>query len=141
MTMASTPNETATLRVERLFTQAPGRVWRALTQPELLARWWVAGDIAATVGHRFTLDMGRWGPVACQVIEVEPERRLAFTFGAWTLTFTLLAEGHGTRLILEQSGIDLNTPQGRFAFENMERGWREEVLPRLSALLDADGAS
>ena len=35
-------------------------VWRALTEPELVARWWVAGDIRPEVGHRFTLDMGAW---------------------------------------------------------------------------------
>ncbi|HLV64583.1 MAG TPA: SRPBCC domain-containing protein [Polyangiaceae bacterium] len=126
----------ATIRVERSFAQAPSSVWRALTRPELLARWWAAGDIAPVVGHQFTLDMGHWGHVPCRVLEVEPERRLVFTFNAWTLTWTLSEDDGGTRLILEQSGIDLDTPQGRFAFERMGGGWRDEVLPRLGELLN-----
>ncbi|UQU65832.1 SRPBCC domain-containing protein [Couchioplanes caeruleus] len=47
-------------------------VWRALTEPELLARWWATGDIKPIVGHRFTLDMGSWGQQPCEVLEVEP---------------------------------------------------------------------
>ncbi len=107
------------------------------TEPELLKRWWATGDIAPVVGHRFTLDMGHWGQVGCQVLEVEPERRLVFTFDQWTITWTLMEEGSGTRLILEQAGIDLDTAQGRFAFEKMGEGWRDEVLPRLAETLDA----
>lgn len=79
--------------------------------------------------------MGHWGKVACQVIEVEPERRLVFTFDVWTITWRLEAEGTGTRMFLEQAGIDLDDPKGRYAFESMGRGWRDDVLPRLGALL------
>ncbi|MFO7178659.1 MAG: SRPBCC domain-containing protein [Pseudomonadota bacterium] len=125
----------ATLRVERFFARAPSSVWRALTEPELLARWWAAGNVAPVVGHEFTLDMGHWGQVPCRVLEVEPERRFAYTFDEWTITWTLSPVDGGTLLVLEQSGMDLDTPKGRFAFERMGEGWRNEVLPRLDEVV------
>ena len=36
----------------------PEAVWRALTEPALMARWLAAGDIRAVVGERFTLRPG-----------------------------------------------------------------------------------
>jgi hypothetical protein len=48
---------TATIAVDQFIAAPPEKVWRGLTDPELLARWWVPGDIAAVVGHRFHLQM------------------------------------------------------------------------------------
>jgi uncharacterized protein YndB with AHSA1/START domain len=83
------------------------------------------------VGHRFVIEMQGWGNVACEVLEVVEHERFVYTFADWTLTWTLVAEGTGTRLLLEHSGFDLDNPQHRFAFDNMGPGWRDEVLPRL----------
>jgi uncharacterized protein YndB with AHSA1/START domain len=125
--------DTRTIEVDQFVDQRPARVWQALTEPELLARWWAAGDIAPSVGHRFTLDMGGWGKVPCEVLEVVPEQRLVFTFTEnWTLTWRLEAEGSGTRVFLEHAGFSLDDPQGRFAFDNMGPGWRDTVLPALA---------
>jgi uncharacterized protein YndB with AHSA1/START domain len=119
------------IRVDQFLPHPPATVWRALTEPELLARWWAAGDIRAVEGHEFTLDMESWGQVGCRVLEVEPERRLVYTFtDNWTLTWTLVPEGTGTRLFLEHAGFDLEHPLDRHAFDNMGPGWRDEVLPR-----------
>ena len=124
------------------FVAAPReRVWAALTEPDLLARWWVPGDIAPVVGHRFLLQMGRWGEIPCEMVEVREPELLVYTFNTtWTLTWQLVAEGQGTRLLLEHAGFDLDDPQGRYAFENMGVGWRDDVLPRLAAMLTDDGA-
>ena len=128
---------TAGVHVDQFVARPPAAVWRALTDPDVLARWWVAGDIAPVVGHRFTLDMAPWGKAACQVLEaVEPER-LVYTFNeSWTLTWRLVPEGAGTRLFLDHTGFDLDDPRDRFAFDTMGPGWRDEVLPRLVDLLD-----
>jgi len=107
-----------------------------LTEPELLARWWVPGDVAATVGHRFHLEMPGWGLVACEVVHVEPQSQFVYTFNEeWTLTWRLVAEGTGTRLFLEHSGFDLNDERARNAFDRMGPGWREQILPRLAQLV------
>ena len=51
-------SDTQALEVDQFVPAPPAAVWRALTEPELLARWWAAGDIRPEVGHEFTLDMG-----------------------------------------------------------------------------------
>jgi uncharacterized protein YndB with AHSA1/START domain len=129
--------ETRTIEVDQFLPQPPARVWAALTQRELLARWWADGDIAPVVGHEFTLDMGGWGQVPCTVLEVRTDELLRFTFNTdWTLTWRLVPEGSGTRLFLEHAGFDLDDPSHRFAFDTMGPGWRDEVLPRMVTLLD-----
>jgi uncharacterized protein YndB with AHSA1/START domain len=124
---------TATISVDQFIAAPPAKVWRSLTEPELLARWWAAGDIAAVVGHKFHLEMPGWGQVACEVLEVEPHERFVYTFNeTWTLTWRLVAEGKGTRLLLEHSGFDLDDKRGRDAFRRMGPGWRDVVVPRLA---------
>jgi uncharacterized protein YndB with AHSA1/START domain len=127
---------TRTVTVDQFIARPPERVWLALTVPEQLAAWWVPGDIAAVAGHRFVLEMPGWGNVACEVLEVVEPERLVYSFGDWTLTWRLVAEGTGTRLLLEHAGFDLDDPQHRFAFDHMGPGWRDEILPRLGALVE-----
>ena len=85
-------------------------MWRALTEPDLLAARWAAGDIKPIVGHRFTLDMGSWGHQPCEILEVEPEKMLRYTFAEGsldtTITWRLEAEGTGTRLFLVHDGFE-----------------------------------
>jgi uncharacterized protein YndB with AHSA1/START domain len=125
---------TTTITVDQFIAAPPEKVWRGLTDPELLARWWVPGDVAAVVGHEFHLEMPGRGPVRCEVLEVEPHERFVHTFATWTLTWQLVPEGHGTRLLLEHSGFDLDAEQDIEAFKRMGPGWRDKVLPRLAAL-------
>jgi uncharacterized protein YndB with AHSA1/START domain len=128
---------TRTITVDQFVARPPAAVWRALTEPDLLARWWAASDVAAIVGHRFTLDMGPWGPAPCEVLEVVEHERFVYSFTErWTLTWTLVAEGAGTRVLLEHAGFDLDDPQHRHAFEMMGPGWRDDVLPRLAGVAE-----
>lgn len=131
-----TDRTTTKISVDQFIAAPPAKVWRALTEPELLARWWAAGDIAATVGHRFHLEMPGWGAVPCEVVEVEPERRFVYTFTEnWTLVWRLVPEGAGTRLFLDHSSFDLDDKRSRDAFERMGPGWRDTVLPRLAGVV------
>lgn len=130
-----TDTRTTAISVDQFVAAPPAKVWRALTEPELHARWWAPGDIAAVVGHRFHLEMPGWGSIPCEVTEVEPHERFVYVFnGDWTLTWRLVAEGTGTRLLLEHAGFDLDDRRSRDAFERMGPGWRDEVLPRLARL-------
>jgi uncharacterized protein YndB with AHSA1/START domain len=131
--MTDTP--TATITVDQFIAAPRAKVWRVLTEPELLERWWVPGDIAAVLGHRFHLQMPGWGSIPCEVVDVEPPERLAYTFNNWTLTWRLVAEGTGTRLLLEHAGFDLDDKRSRDAFERMGPGWRDQVVPRLVRLV------
>lgn len=138
MTEKNTEKKTETVTVDQFIARPPERVWAALTQPDLLERWWAPSDIRPEVGHRFHLQMPTWGPQPAEVLEVREPELLVYTFADWTLTWRLVAEGRGTRLILEHSGFDLDDPQHRFAFDNMGPGWRDAVLPRLAQLLASD---
>ncbi|HPU38424.1 MAG TPA: SRPBCC domain-containing protein [Microthrixaceae bacterium] len=127
------------IRVDQFIPSDPARVWRALTTPDELAKWWVPGNIAPVVGHEFLLEMPGWGNVACTVLEVDEPERLAFTFADWTLTWRLVPEGNGTRLFLDHTGFDLDNPQHRFAIDQMGPGWRDHILPALAGLMVSDG--
>ncbi|MFB7651132.1 MULTISPECIES: SRPBCC domain-containing protein [unclassified Streptomyces] len=128
-----------TITCEKFLPHPPAAVWKALTDPDLHARWWAAGDVKPVVGHRFTLDMGNFGSQPCEVTEVDDQRLLAYRFAESTLdttiTWTLRPEGEGTRLVLTHAGFDLDSPMGRQAYEGMGHGW-PRVLNRLDRALD-----
>ncbi|ABS24698.1 SRPBCC domain-containing protein [Anaeromyxobacter sp. Fw109-5] len=128
------------IHLEHVYPHPPAAVWRALTDPELHARWWAAGDVRPVVGHRFTLDMGRFGKQPCEVTAVEHERLFSYRFATGsldtTVTWRLSAEGEGTRLSLTHEGFDLDSPLARGAWEGMKGGW-PAILERLGAALGA----
>jgi uncharacterized protein YndB with AHSA1/START domain len=129
------------LRFEQYIAHSPAAVWRALTDPELHAKWWAPGDVKAVVGHTFTLDMGEWGKQPCEVTAAEPERLLAYRFATGSLdtviTWRMEPEGEGTLLHLEQAGFDLDSPMGRQAYAGMGNGW-PHILGRIeNAITDA----
>lgn len=128
MSEISTP---ATVRVEQFVAAPPAKVWRLLTEPELMRLWWAEGQVAAVVGHEFTLDMPGYSKQPCKVLEADPSRRFVYTFtAAWTLAWSLEAEGAGTRVFLEHTGFDLDDKRMAEAFNRMGPGWRDVVLPR-----------
>ena len=126
----------SSIECDQFIARPPAAVWRALTEPDLLAAWWAAGDIKPVVGHRFTLDMGSWGVQPCEVLEVEPEKLLVYTFAEGTLDSTiswrLEPEGIGTRLFLVHDGLEPDST----AYIGMGRGW-PNVLRHLASVLSA----
>jgi uncharacterized protein YndB with AHSA1/START domain len=123
---------------EYFYAHPPASVWRVLTTPELVARWWAPGDMRAIAGHQFELDMGQWGMQRCEVLAVQPERLLTIRFATDTLDTTiswaLTPEEGGTRLKLTHAGFNLDSPMGRHALEGMKPGW-PTVLARLDQVL------
>jgi hypothetical protein len=53
--------EGPTIEVDQFVAAAPSKVWRLLTEPQLMRLWWAEGDVAPVVGHEFTLDMPGYG--------------------------------------------------------------------------------
>lgn len=131
----------AKIELTEYIPHPPGRVWAALTSPELHAKWWAEGDVRPQLGHRFTLDMGKWGHQPCEVIAIEPEKMISYTFSeSMTITWRVEPEGGGTRLTLEQTGFDLDTPLGRTAYEGMGKGW-PAILKKINPVLAAEPAT
>ena len=96
--MTETATETLSVVVEREVPFPPEKIWRALTQPHLIEEWLMKNDFAPLVDHRFSL-RADWGAVDCQVLAVEPNRTLSYSWGAYGLesvvTWTLTPHGHG----------------------------------------------
>jgi uncharacterized protein YndB with AHSA1/START domain len=93
----------------------PDAVWRALTRPELLARWLAANDLEPREGERRMGDRFRLAPedspaAECEVIEIEPGRRLAFSWrvdgqAPSVVRFDLTPTPDGTALKISHSGL------------------------------------
>ncbi len=143
MNANANPNETAethTIAAEYEIPHPPAKVWRALTEPELLAAWLMENDIRAVVGHCFNFHskpMGSWdGIVHCEVLTVDAPHLLRYSWRGGdldtVLTFTLTATPSGTRLSLAHTGFVL--PKNVFAFEAMGKGWRGHVGARITEI-------
>ena len=136
--MTETPPETRSIVVEREFSHPPEKLWRALTQPHLIAEWLMKNDFQPGIGHRFTLDPDWGGRIDCAVIALEPGSLLSYSWNhvhddpAYDLRsivlFTLTPTTEGTRLRMEQSGF---RPGQRQAYGGAKAGW-----PRLLDKLD-----
>lgn len=137
--MNDTSLHTRTVTVERDFAHPPEKIWRALTQPHLIEAWLMKNDFVPALHQRFTL-RGDWGSVACEVLEIEPQRSLSYTWAALGLdsvvTWTLTPTPAGTHVRMEQTGFQ---PGQDAAYHGARFGWNKftaalaEVLDRLDA--------
>jgi uncharacterized protein YndB with AHSA1/START domain len=143
--MNGASSETRTVTVEREFPHPPEKLWRALTQPHLIEEWLMKNDFKPAVGHKFNL-RGEWGGVLdCEVLTVEPNRTLAYTWNfahddpAFDLksvvTFTLTSTSGGTHLRMEQAGFRPNQKQ---AYGGAKAGW-QQFLGKLEQVLATEG--
>ena len=134
-----------TVVIERDIAHPPEKIWRALTEPHLIAEWLMKNDFRPDIGHRFNLT-GEWGGVLdCEVLDIEPHRTLSYSWNfthddaAFDLrsvvTFTLTPTAAGTHLRVEQSGF---LPEQKQAFGGAKLGWQQflEKLETLVAGLD-----
>jgi uncharacterized protein YndB with AHSA1/START domain len=135
--MNDTSLQTRTVTVEREFAHPPEKIWRALTQPHLIEAWLMKNDFVPALHHRFKLSAD-WGSVDCEVLEIEPNRSLSYTWAAMGLdsvvTWTLTPAGAGTHLKVEQTGFQ---PGQDAAYNGAKYGWNkfttalDEVLAKL----------
>ncbi|MFD1539702.1 SRPBCC family protein [Nonomuraea guangzhouensis] len=135
------------IRMDQFLAHPPAKVWRALTEPELVARWLMPNDFKPEVGHRFTFttkpvkQTGFEGVVYCQVLELEPEKRLKISWtdgknADWTVTWRLEPEGKGTRLFLDHEGFDPDDAMQQLARKIMDAGWRSSHFAAIAEVLD-----
>jgi len=122
---------------------APEKVWRALTDPVLLAEWLLpVRDLELAPGAAFTFKAqpqpGWDGTVDCRLLEIEAQRKLSY---AWVVgdmdtvvTFMLTPTTAGTRLSLVQSGFK---PDQKRNHAGARYGWRtmgEKLVDLLAGL-------
>jgi len=104
------------------------KLWSALTESGMLAKWIADNDFEPIVGHRFQFRMKAsrmWdGIIEGEVLIVEPPNKLSYTFGTGeeihTVTWTLQELGDGkVNLHLEQTGFS-----NRMGVMGAKFGWR-----------------
>jgi uncharacterized protein YndB with AHSA1/START domain len=140
------------LQVERVLPGRPSTVFRALTEPDLYARWMgpegssvTVDEMQATEGGRlaFRVKMAQEGPefgLHGVYREIDPPKRLVHTWAmagdpsVSTVTFELFPHDEGTRMVLTHVGLVDEADRAQ-----NEGGWRHQ-LDRLERLLpDLDG--
>ena len=135
--MSEESTETLSVVVERAIPHPPEKIWRALTQPQLIEEWLMKNDFEPLVDHRFNF-RADWGVVDCQVLAVEPNKTLSYTWAAFGLesvvTWTFTPTSSGTNVRMEQSGFRADQQQ---AYHGAQAGWRkffaalEQVVARI----------
>ena len=136
-----TDTETRSVIIEREIAAPPEKLWRALTQPHLIAEWLMQNDFQPVMGHHFKL-RGEWGGVLdCTVLVLEPNRTLSYSWdhahddAAFSLksvvTFTLAPTAAGTHLRMEQVGF---RPDQKQAFGGAKMGW-QKFLEKLEQVI------
>ena len=97
------------------------------------------------MGHSFNLS-GDWGGVLdCEVLAVEPNRTLSYTWNfahddaafdlTSVVTFTLTPTGTGTHLRMEQTGF---RPGQKQAYGGARAGWQQFFAKLEQVLAQAD---
>lgn len=152
MNDAPPKSDTQDIVVDEVFPHSPETIWKTLTTGDLIGRWLMEPTGFEPVeGKHFTFQTraaGAWdGIIRCQVLEVVPNERLAYTWKGGheenveygspldtVVTWILSGGENGTRLRLIPSGFV--TPKNEAAFKNMSDGWKK-VVQRIGAIADA----
>ena len=136
-----------TITVVEDLPHAPKRVWRALTDSEIMARWMMPNDFRPRVGHEFRMTgvpvpaVNFSGIVLCKVLELVEDTRLKISWTDdkrlvdWTVTWSLEPIAGGTRLTMRHEGFDPEDPRQSMSRKVMGGGW-PGMHSKFAALLD-----
>jgi uncharacterized protein YndB with AHSA1/START domain len=127
------------IRFEAIYPYPPEQVWAVLTDPVALGEWLMPNDFLPAIGHRFQFRTkpapGFDGIVDCEVLEMAPPHRLAFSWAGGGIdtivSFDLAPHGDSTRLVMEQTGF--KGMRGLMVSTILKGGWRRMVEQRLPA--------
>jgi len=125
------PSQRESIAFQVDLRHPPEKVWRALTEPELLKEWLLPViGFKLEPGAEFTLQAPQaypgWdGTVDCRMLDVEEHRKLSYAWAVpfldTVVTFTLAPTEAGTRLSIVQSGFK---PDQKREFGGARYGWK-----------------
>ena len=135
------------IRIVRDYPHPPAKVWRALTDPALIALWCMRPEgFAPVAGTRFKLvarpQPGWRGFVECEVLEVREPSMIRYSWigdddgkNKTQVTWSLAPHGAGTRLTFEHTGF---SGVGGFLLARlmMGPGWKAMLARALVAVLE-----
>lgn len=122
--------QTESITFEFDLDHSPAKVWRALTDPDLLAEWLLPvfdHQLEPDAQFRFQAppQPGWDGTVNCRFLEIESQRKLSWRWVVGDIdtivTITLTPTASGTRLSLVQSGFK---PDQKQNFGGARYGWK-----------------
>ena len=135
----------SSVRIVRDYPHPPQKVWRALTDPALIALWAMRPEgFQPVVGNRFKLvakpQPGWRGFVDCEVLEAREPAVLRYSWkgddaGDTTIvTYTLSPHPSGTRLVFEHTGF---RGFGGFMLAKfmLGPGWKKMIVNAIPAVL------
>jgi uncharacterized protein YndB with AHSA1/START domain len=135
-----TTDATRSLVMEKELPHPPEKIWRALTEGQLIKEWMMENDFQPAVGHKFkfrSTPMPNWnGIIDCEVLVVEPNKKLSYSWDSLVVVWTLVATGGGTLVRMEQSGF---RPDQEANYKGASYGWQKMIggLERVVAELPA----
>lgn len=140
------------IRIVRDYPHSPAKVWRALTDPELIALWGMRPEgFAPVVGNKFKLvakpQPGWRGFVECEVLEARAPSVFRYSWlgnegdDLMEVSWKLEPRAGGTRITFRHTGFK---GVGGFMLAKfiMGPGWRKmmgEAFPAVLADVDDDG--
>src|SRR6201996_5650417 len=124
-----------------VFSRGVQEVWDYLTKPELLELWLAKMDFHPAVGHRFQLDGKDGCLIECEVVEVQPLKKLSYSWRTTSkkddrpfdslVVWTLVPHTDGTELRLVHSGFVANEDHMAHT-----AGWTRLVGNKMAELLN-----
>ena len=144
-----TETATRSIVVERVMPHSPEKIWRALTEGNLIEQWLMKNNFRPVVGQQFQFRAEpnpHWNGVTdCEVLAVEPQQRLSYRWCSsgeekadgldTVVTWSLAPAEGGTFVRMEHSGF---RPEDDGFYQGAGYGWTRFVaaLETVAAGLD-----
>ncbi len=119
------------LRKEHFYTHSIDRVWKAITDQNEIAEWFLKADFKPTIGYQYTLTHEDT-TISGKILEASPVNKLVYTWIVsgtgdveTTVSWQLTEADGGTKLVIEHTGIS-NYPDEKLAttmFNSYSGGW------------------
>jgi len=134
--------------VEQSFSVQPDAVWQAITNPELMRRWYFEQieDFRSEVGFETQFDIEVGGRIfrhQWKVTDVVPGKSITYTWryegfsGLGTTEWKLSKTDEGTKLVLTSTGIEsFSQDIPEFTRESGQAGWEYFIRQRLPNFLN-----
>jgi uncharacterized protein YndB with AHSA1/START domain len=133
--------------IERIFDAPVALVWRAITTPEDMSRWYFdMKNFKPEVGCEFSFIVEHEGNVhdhRCKITEVIPQKKIAYTWryeghtGDSLVTFELFDEGGKTKLKLTHEGLETFPKLPAYARKNFAQGWTQIIGTELKQFVES----